>query len=620
MTFPSSSMRLRPFRPTPFGRYTLLVPISFGGMGEIYLARLENPLGFEKLCVIKKILPHLSKDPDFIERFTNEAKTLAQLSHGSIAQVMDIGIHQGEPYIALEHVDGKDLRKISGRMRDRSLPVPLTLSLYVMSRVLDALAYAHRKRDEEEREIGLVHRDVSPQNVILSYEGEVKVVDFGLAKSTLNESHTHPSVILGKFLYMSPEQAQHQVVDRRSDLYSVGLCLYELISGNNPFEGCPPAELLAQVSAPQIPPLRAVEPLVPGNVEAVVMKALARDPAQRFQSAEEFRGKLLSCLLQIDSEVGPESASRFMRETFQAEIQQERKLLSSLREHLRQRRRVQAMYPEASPGEMDTAVLSSEVAPLSFTPTPRTKDPSGPQVDGETLPSIVLDQASLSLPPEAEGTGRTELNWSPPTSPAQAPEVAVTRPEVPLELATVPGVSAAALNLPSGLPAPPPEPGSGGEGELGAANPAAGSTLVDLPPAPVEQLHLSPALQELPGKDQLRRPRAPTAELETVSSNRGRVPWPWVALLVAAVLAVGGYVLFDLSQAPGVERKAPRSPEAGGDVLRNPSPSPAVELKMEEPETPAEVLVQPLVLEAPPDKLPPPVSKKAGKVRRRKEQ
>ena len=180
-----------------------------------------------------------------------------KLSHGSIAQVLDMGLHEGEPYMALEYVDGKDLRKVAARARDRQMPLPLTFVLYVMGRVLDALAYAHRKRDEDERSIGLVHRDISPQNILISYEGEVKVIDFGLAKSRLSARRrpTRASSS-GKFLYMSPEQARHQPVDRRSDLYSVGLCLYELISGKNPFDDVPPGELMAAVASPTSPPLR----------------------------------------------------------------------------------------------------------------------------------------------------------------------------------------------------------------------------------------------------------------------------------------------------------------------------------------------------------------------------
>ena len=147
------------------------MPLSIGGMGEIFLARIDGPQGFEKLCVIKKILPHLLEDKDFVSRFGNEARSLVKLTHGSIAQVLDMGQHNGEPYLALEYIDGKDLRKVGARFRERGMPLPMTFVLFVMGRVLDALAYAHRKRDDDDKEIGLVHRDMSPQNILISYEG-----------------------------------------------------------------------------------------------------------------------------------------------------------------------------------------------------------------------------------------------------------------------------------------------------------------------------------------------------------------------------------------------------------------------------------------------------------------
>src|SRR3954464_2241212 len=234
-------------------------------------------------------------------------------------------------------------------MREQGSPPPLTYVLYVMSRVLDALAYAHRKRDEDDREIGLVHRDVSPQNVLVSYEGEVKVIDFGLAKSTLSSAKTNPSIILGKFMYMSPEQARHMPADRRSDLYSVGLCLYELIAGKNPFDDAPTGELMQRVASPQIPSLLGSDPLLPPTVAQVVQKALAADPDQRYQTAEEFRGRLMACLLEIDPSAGPESVSRFMRETFSGEFAAERRMLQALKE---------ASRPSAPGGHMETGIVN----------------------------------------------------------------------------------------------------------------------------------------------------------------------------------------------------------------------------------------------------------------------
>ncbi len=497
MQQPTTSNRLRPFRPTPFGRYTLLMPLSMGGMGEIFLARIDGPQGFEKLCVIKKILPHLAEDKDFVSRFGNEARTLVKLTHGSIAQVLDMGQHNGEPYLALEYIDGKDLRKVGARFRERGMPLPMTFVLFVMGRVLDALAYAHRKRDDDDREIGLVHRDMSPQNILISYEGEVKVIDFGLAKSTLNASKTNPSIILGKFLYMSPEQARHAKVDRRSDLYAVGICLYELIAGKNPFEEIPPHALMAAVANPNIAHVQSVEPLCPSNIASIIMKALAVDPAQRFQTAEELRGKLIGALLEIDPAAGPESCSRFMRDMFASEYQAERKLLAQLKEaaridaapeitqpgtsrptaHVRPLTVARTSSPrmepppadEATPGPTDLRrygleptvprAAALETSPLSFAPTPKV---SGIQADKsnegdrETMPGVVMHRPTGADDDRETGphvalqgpTPSSELSEAAPTRPvAMSPQkatpftgLAPVRSQQPPPSATAPAI------------------------------------------------------------------------------------------------------------------------------------------------------------------------------------
>ena len=281
MTLAASTTRLRPFEPKAFGRYTLLLPIASGGMGEVLLARLEGGRGLEKLCVIKRILPSHAKRPEFVERFVNEARTLVQLSHGSIAQVWDMGVLQGTPFLVLEYIDGKDLRRILTRVRDTRSELPLSFVLYVACKVLDALSYAHRKRGGDDREMGLVHRDISPQNILVSYDGEVKIIDFGLVKSALNVADTHPSMVLGKFWYMSPEQAQNQAVDFRSDIYSLGMCLYELISGKNPFVDVSSGALLEAVAHPSIAPLHEVKPSCPEEVSSAIMKALEPDVSNR---------------------------------------------------------------------------------------------------------------------------------------------------------------------------------------------------------------------------------------------------------------------------------------------------------------------------------------------------
>ncbi|MBM4380190.1 MAG: protein kinase, partial [Deltaproteobacteria bacterium] len=372
-------------------------------MGEIFLARLAGTAGFEKFCVIKKVLPALARDRAFVERFTGEARVLVRLTHGSIAQVLDMGDVDGEPYMALEFVDGKDLRRLLSRQRDAGTPVPV--GLYVMGKVLEALAYAHRKRDEQDREIQLVHRDISPQNILLSYEGEVKVIDFGLAKSTLSDAKTNPSIILGKFLYMAPEQARHEKVDRRSDLYAVAMCLYEMLAGRHPFGQLGMTALMEAVMRPKVPPLQEAAPHLSDEVCQLVARGLEVDPARRFQAADEMRGALMAALLKLDPSAGPEHISAHMREAFTGEYAAERRLLQQLREAVPS----PASAPPAETPWEATAVRRP--APASATETaealvvaPLTAPPRARMGEDKTVPGVRLEdlerEAAEGLPPE----------------------------------------------------------------------------------------------------------------------------------------------------------------------------------------------------------------------------
>lgn len=526
------TQRLRPFKPVRFGRYTLLMPMSTGGMGEIFLARLEGAHGFDKLCVIKRVLARLAEDPDFVERFVNEARVLGQLSHGNIAQVLDMGVHQGAPYLALELVDGKDLRRVLSRARERQEPLPLPFVLYTMSRVLDALAYAHRKRGEDDRDLNLVHRDVSPQNLLVSYEGEVKIIDFGLAKSTLSSAKTSPGIIMGKFRYMSPEQARHQRVDRRSDLYAAGLCLYELISGQSPFEAAPQGDLLTLVGNPSIRPLVEITPSCPPALSDVVMKALAVDPTQRFQSAEELRARLTALLVELDASAGPEMAARLMHEIFAVEYHAERKMLSSLRGHAR---------------SADADDEPTSIAPADAGTHPTTKalqliveeagEPPRAQPPRRPPPRRALE-------PEAQATLQAipalEVPPSPPTPPRATPKCdAADEAETPVPM----GPPEEALPSPEPLPLPLPSPsGSRATRPRASAEPRRGR-LVSRPSSPRVDRKKATKSQERPALKQ-GHPR-PSA---TAKSGRGVLVWLLLPLL--AVLAVAGYIAWDLYADP----------------------------------------------------------------------
>src|SRR5262249_41816754 len=209
--------------PDRFGQYEILERIAAGGMAELYKAKRTGVEGFQKIVAIKKILPHLADDEAFVTMFADEAKLAAQLNHPNIIHIYDLGkIQAGGYFIAMEYVDGRDLRAIETSASELGVPFPVPLAVYVASKVASALDYAHRRRDAESNDLNIVHRDVSPQNILISYEGDIKLCDFGIAKATSKASRTQSGALKGKIQYMSPEQAWGKPIDRRSDLFSLG--------------------------------------------------------------------------------------------------------------------------------------------------------------------------------------------------------------------------------------------------------------------------------------------------------------------------------------------------------------------------------------------------------------
>jgi serine/threonine protein kinase len=273
-----------------FGPYRLIERVAFGGMAEVFKAKRSGVEGFEKVVALKRILPHLSDNKEFVDMFVDEAKMVAGLSHPNIVQIYDLGKISHSYYIAMEYVHGRDLRSIDKREREKGLRMPLDLGLHVVSQLCAALEYAHRKKDERGRAMEIVHRDVSPQNILISFEGDVKLVDFGIAKAATKASNTERGALRGKILYMSPEQAWGRPIDRRSDVFSLGIVLYELVTGTKPFV-CTGTELtiLELVRQCQITPPREINPRVPEALDRVIMKALAREPDERYQDAGQMQ-------------------------------------------------------------------------------------------------------------------------------------------------------------------------------------------------------------------------------------------------------------------------------------------------------------------------------------------
>jgi len=273
--------------PRTFGPYTLLDRVAIGGMAEVYRAKRSGVEGFEKIVAVKRILPHLSDNKEFVDMFIDEAKMVSGLTHPSIVQIYDLGRLEQAYYIAMEYVHGRDLRTILRRARERGMRLPLDLSLLVVGRVCAALEHAHKKRDEAGRAMNIVHRDVSPQNILISFDGEVKLTDFGIAKAATKARTTDTGTLRGKLLYMSPEQAWGKSMDRRSDLFSLGLVFYEMITDQKPFMGGSESNVLEMVRECRIASPTTLNPRIPDRLERVVMKALARDPENLYQDAGE---------------------------------------------------------------------------------------------------------------------------------------------------------------------------------------------------------------------------------------------------------------------------------------------------------------------------------------------
>ena len=275
-----------------YGPYRLLERVAVGGMAEVFRAKRSGVEGFEKVVAVKRILSHLSDNKEFVDMFIDEAKMVAGLTHPNIVQIFDLGRIDRSYYIAMEYVHGRDLRTILRRARERGVPVPLELSAFVVSRLSAALEYAHRKRDEGGQPMLLVHRDVSPQNILLSFEGDVKLTDFGIAKAASKATITDKGALRGKLLYMSPEQAWGKAMDRRSDIFSLGIVFYEMLTGQKPFVGTSEMSILETVRQCHVAPPKTLNPRIPEKMERVAMKALERDPEVRYQDAGEMHRDL----------------------------------------------------------------------------------------------------------------------------------------------------------------------------------------------------------------------------------------------------------------------------------------------------------------------------------------
>ncbi|HZJ62234.1 MAG TPA: serine/threonine-protein kinase, partial [Kofleriaceae bacterium] len=303
------------------GKFEIVALLALGGTAEIYLARIAGAAGFEKYVVVKCLHDHLADDAEFVKMFLDEARLAAHLDHSNIVQTMELGNHEGRYYMVMEFLAGLSLamivRRVGERMPDARIPMPLVLNILAQS--CAGLHYAHEKAMNG-KALNIVHRDISPQNLVISFEGVVKLVDFGIAKAEMRETRTRSGTIKGKFAYMSPEQCVANNVDRRTDVFALGVIAHELLTGRRLFKRASPYETYQSVIECAVTP---PSKLVPGGddaLDAVIMRALTKDKAERYPSAEAFGDALLGYLHYRGIGSGPADVARFFEAYFGQEL------------------------------------------------------------------------------------------------------------------------------------------------------------------------------------------------------------------------------------------------------------------------------------------------------------
>ncbi len=388
------------------GKFKLIAELGRGGMSEVYLAVVAGPAGFNKLVVIKLIKAELAEDPDFINMFLEEARLSARLSHPNIVQTNEVGEVGGRYYIAMEYLEGQPYSRILHRLgRDRGLP--LGMSLRVLSDVLSGLQYAHELADFDGSPLGVVHRDVTPHNVFVTYDGQVKVVDFGIAKA-MNSSHeTRTGMLKGKVGYMAPEQAKGERVDRRADIFSVGVMLWEAAVGRRLWKGLNEVQILHQLLSGEIPSPRSMRPDISAPLDALIMKSLASDRDKRHGSAQELQGALDELMDSGSERSTLREVGRLLSQTFDEE---RRKLKAIIEQQV-------AKTNMVATGMYQQMQLPAVDQPPAYTGELRSFSGNNPGYPGHPqVGSIPPQVAPGTVPQAALGSGSLPLFGRPTSS------------------------------------------------------------------------------------------------------------------------------------------------------------------------------------------------------------
>ncbi|MFO0683806.1 MAG: serine/threonine-protein kinase [Sandaracinus sp.] len=429
-----------------FGKYHLLGRLAYGGMAEIFLAReVQVDAGQERLgrfCVVKRVLPHVANDRIFTRMFIDEARLVVQLSHPNICHVYAYGEEDGASFIAMEWVNGMPLSKTLRRSRDLG-GLALPIALKIVATVAEALDHAHRAVDQNTGEpLGIVHRDVSPQNIMVAYDGVVKLLDFGIAKAASHSTRTEAGVVKGKFAYMSPQQCMGEPIDARSDVFALGVVMYELIDGTNPFKKGAEFDTMRALVYDEPPSLLERQPSLPPEVDAIVKRAIAKKPEDRFQSASEMQLAIERALGRMGEVVTAAHIGSRMHELFENEVRAGPKLDTRIS--------VPEMPKEATSGESrrvtplpnptEKLPAMSDALVASTLPPPLGQEPGGRRFVVPALIAIVLLLSAALVGLWVTGIGIGAPSPA-PTSVVSAPPV--TAPPPPTHAATPPSVAPA---------------------------------------------------------------------------------------------------------------------------------------------------------------------------------
>lgn len=385
------------------GRYQLIRRLAVGGMAELFLARVAGPGDFEKIVVLKRMMPECAGNKKLVRMFLDEARLLARLDHPNITQVHDMGDQDGVPYFAMEYVHGEDLRTIMRAATTNGVRVPDGIAAMIISEAAHALHYAHERKDELDRPLNIVHRDVSPSNILVSYHGGVKVADFGIAKSTLQQTETRAGTLKGKLSYMSPEQAHGNAVDRRTDVFALGILLYELTTDTRLFQGATDMAVLKQVTHCQVTPPARRRADYPPALAAIVMRALSLAPEARYPDARSLAGALHDFARDSQQPCDTDDREAFLRQLFANKLavwQSAEQHGQTLGEHFTQLAR-HGTSAEGASSDADGAEDGSDL-PIDIGETT--------QVDGTAVPAHVsLAMASTFAPLQSRSRHRIPL-------------------------------------------------------------------------------------------------------------------------------------------------------------------------------------------------------------------